>query len=284
MGSRTYAHKFVMLRGELEARWLSLRAQCRFPNEREERQVIGRYQTLEAVVDDLATVNESMKPAQLRPLIEGVLDRLGERKAGWMVYYVRERQRHGINQLGEWTAEGAIAQIDEIVVQLLARLSPKWHTASTKLHGRYFQVYHCLNLAAMLDSEIGKRHWLSPERDQWFQEVAIIQVEQPQHQLEEVFRLTNHSGDRGWDENHEVIWRGKTRPVPATTTGAVEQGGDRQTSAMNQWQIPRSTSVGDVIVALLSGATWITANVGFEPLISPDQRPATFCGGGTGHE
>jgi len=266
MVARTHAQKFVTLRGQFEATELSLRARRVFPNEREERQVIGRYQTLAGVANDLAVVNEYMKPAQFQPLIEGVLDRLGEQKASWMVNYIRERQKHGINQLGEWMAEGAIAQIDEVVRQLMARLSLKWHTSSTKMHGRYFHVYHSLDLDTMSDTAIGMQRWLSPECAQWYQEVAIIQVAQPEHQLEEVFRLTNHIDRRGWHESRGVMWIRKAVPAPTTPTGVADQGIARLAGELNPRQVPRSTSVGDVFVSVLSGAAWMVGNVGWLPV------------------
>jgi hypothetical protein len=72
-------------------------------------------------------------------------------------------------------------------------------------------------------------------------------VKQPEQQLEEVYRLTNHIDGDGWYQNREVRWFAPTHL--------------------------RSTSVSDVIVSTLSGAAWITASLGFEPLVA--QEPAT---------
>lgn len=238
----TQAEKFVALCEEFASLALALQKQRGFATEREERHVIGRYQTLESVAKRMAAINATMKPAQVQRIIEEILDQLGSAKARGIVNCIRERRKNGINELGEWTAEGAIVEIDKIVVQFFALLPSKWHTASTKKHGCFFHVYHSQDLDTLRGTEIGKRHWFSPERAQWYQEVAIIEVKQPEQQLEEVYRLTNHINGDGWYQNREVQWFAPTHL--------------------------RSTSVGDVIVSMISGAAWITTSLGFEPLVS----------------
>ena len=104
----TRARKFIMLRGTYEAQALTLKKQTRFASEREERQTFGRIQTLERVATELSVIDESTKPAYVQAVIESLLALLAEHKATWIVKYIRERRRHGINALGEWTAEGAI--------------------------------------------------------------------------------------------------------------------------------------------------------------------------------
>jgi hypothetical protein len=250
----TQAEKFVALREQFEATALTLKTQRGFLSEREERQAIGRYQTLESVAQHMAAINANMKSSQVQQVIEGILDQLGSAKATGIVNCIRERRKYGINELGEWMTEGAIAQINEIIVQFFALLPPKWHTAGTAKHGRFFHVYHGQDLDALRDTEIGKQHWFSPERAQWYQEVAIIEVKQPEQQLEEVYRLTNHIDRDGWHQNREVLWRRKI-----------------STDELNQ--APRSTSTGDILVSVLSGFAWITASLGFEPLVP--QKPAT---------
>jgi hypothetical protein len=121
--------------------------------------------------------------------------------------------------------------------ELCARLSPTW-TLSPKSYGRYFHVYHSTDMAAMRDSAVGEQRWKGPEREWWCTEVAIINVPQRECQLEEVFRLTNHS-EGNWTHHREVVW--------VEVCGQV-----------------RSTSVGDVVVSLLSGTAWIVKNMGFQ--------------------
>jgi len=48
-----------------------------------------------------------------------------------------------------------------------------------------------------MDTEVGEERWRSPARKQWYQEVAIIKVEQADDQLGQVYRLTNHTNQGG---------------------------------------------------------------------------------------
>src|SRR2546421_8125619 len=161
----TRARKFIMLRGRYEAQALTLKKQTRFASEREERQTFGRIQTLERVATELSVIDESTKPAYVQAVIESLLALLAEHKATWIVNYIRERRRHGINELGEWSAEGAISQIDEISLELCARLSPNWNLSS-KRHGQYFHVYQSLELTTLMDAMVVGERWRSPERKQ----------------------------------------------------------------------------------------------------------------------
>ena len=219
------------------ARALALRKQTRFASEREERQTYGRIETLERVASELSSIQEDMKPARVQAVVEGILALLSEHKATWIVNYIRERRRLGINELGEWTAEGCIGQIDDICRQLCSRLSPNWNQASFKRHGQYFHVYHSLELEAR-DTQLAEERWRGPERRQWYKEVAIIQVEPGSDQLEQVYRLTNHE-HRRWETYRQVFWV------------------QRDTSH-------RSTSVGDVIVSVLSSTAWVMCGAGFQ--------------------
>lgn len=234
----TRARKFTMLRGTYEAQALSLKKQTRFASEREERQTYGRIQTLKRVATELSAIDESTKPARVQAVIEGVLALLAEHKATWIVNYIRERRRCGINELGEWTAEGAMSQIDEIALELCARLSPDWNLSSfIERQGQYFHVYHRLETNPM-DAEVGGKHWCSPEREQWYKDVAIIRVEQAGDQLGQVFRLTNHS-NQGGESNRKVFWRAKDAPH-------------------------RPTGAGDIIVSVLFGTAWMVDDAGFQ--------------------
>ncbi len=239
MATPTRAEKFITLRERYEREAIALRTQHTFANERQERQIIGRYQTLERVALNLAAITAEMKAARVQAIIEHVLEQEASQKVTWLVNSIRRRRDYGINELGEWMAEGAIAQIDKIVPELCARLSPQWNLTSRR-HGHYFHVYHSTNLAAMRDSAMGEQHWNGPEREEWYREVAIIKVGQLEQQLEGVFCLTNHR-EGTWTHHREVVWVEVCGPV-------------------------RSTSVGDVVVSLLSGAAWIVKNMGFQVL------------------
>jgi hypothetical protein len=241
----TRAQKFIELRERYRGEALTLRKQTRFSSDREERQTFGRIETLERVADELSTIAEGMKPTRVQAVVEGILALLAEHKATWIVNYIRERRRFGINELGQWTGEGAIGQIDEISVQLCSRLSPAWNLSSPQRQGKYYHVYHSLDLATTLDVEQVKERWRSQEQAQWYREVAIIQVEQASGQVEQVYRLTNH-GHHGWEANPEVFW--------------VQKDATH-----------RSTSVGDVIVSVLSETAWVVCNAGFE-VIEPREE------------
>jgi hypothetical protein len=237
MATPTRADKFLTLRQRYERDALLLRAQHAFASEREERQFIGRYQMLERVALDLAPITSEMKAKRVQGIIEGVLEQLAEQKVTWLVNSIRRRTYYGINELGEWTAEGAIAHIDAIVPELCARLSPQWNLTSRR-HGHYFQVFHSTDLDTILDPAIGERRWHGLEQELYYKEVAIIKVARSETQLEEVYRLTNHS-DRNWTHRSEVVWVQETEPI-------------------------RSTSVGDIVVSLLSGTAWMVKNMGFQ--------------------
>lgn len=239
------ADKFITLCQRYERDALTLRAQHAFASEREERQVIGRYQTLEGVALDLAPITSEMKAARVQVIIESVLERLAEHKVTWLLNSIRKRTSYGINELGEWTAEGAIAQIDDMVPELCTRLSPQWNLTSIR-HGRYFQVYHSTDLAAMHDLTLGEQRWKGSEREQWFREVAILKVSHLEHQLEEVFQLTNHI-EGNWTRHREVVWVQVTGPL-------------------------RSTSVGDIVVSLLSGTAWTVRNMGFQVIEQASEK------------
>lgn len=228
----TSAQKVIELRGRYEAQALSLKKQTRFASERKERQTFGRIQTLERVATELSAIDENTKPARVQAVIESVLALLAEHKATWIVNYIRERQRHGINELGEWTAEGAISQIDEISLELCSRLSPNWNLSS-KRYGQYFHVYHSLELTTLMDAMVVGERWRSPERNQWYREAAIIKAEQAGDKLRQVFR------DREWETNLEVLWIAKDAPY-------------------------RPTSPGDIIVSVLSGTAWMVSDTWFQ--------------------
>lgn len=241
MAARTRAQRYIELREHWESLARELRAQRLFSDERTERQTLGRIQTLENVAAALRAITDEMKPAQVQAEVECLLDVLDERNVIALVRSIRERHKYHINQLGEWMGEGALAQIGEIVPQLLSRLPPRWHASSSKMHGRSFQVYHSQDPETMFNYEKGIHHWQNPERVQWYEEVALLQLNAPERQLDEVYRLTQHRSSQHWQENREVVW-GRNKDMP------------------------RSTCIGDVLVSLLSGAAWIITPVGFQQL------------------
>lgn len=170
-------------RGQYGSGYLDLRAQSRFPSERVERQTLGRYQTLDALVTDLSSVTPDMKPGQVHDLIVRILHDLAEDKATWMVHSIRKRQLYGINQLGAWTAEGAIAQIDEVVPALMKRLLPRSNPRQ-QIHSRFFQVFQQRVPDGVEDAQRSAERW-SDAREHWYREVAFLQFPQPDVLLEQ---------------------------------------------------------------------------------------------------
>ncbi|MEO9030062.1 MAG: hypothetical protein ABI413_14735 [Ktedonobacteraceae bacterium] len=241
MPMSTQAHKLLALRETYAQKAQALRTQRQFSRKQIECQMQGRYRTLDEVVAALSGLTAEMKPKQVQPIVQALLEKLAEHKAAGLVFYTRDRIRYGIDQLDEWITEGALQQIDAVLSKLCACLSPQWQAQPWK-HGCYFQVYHYLAERAFDDAEAIAR-WHSKTRTQWYLEAAIIEVAPANtlaQRLEEVFLLTNHV-EENWTQGQAVFWVQRDMPV-------------------------RSTSQKDVIASVLSGSAWIVDRIGFQPL------------------
>ena len=102
-----------------------------------------------------------------------------------------------------------------------------------------YAVYHANGLHAMIAPQA--KHWYT-DRCRHYTHVADVEA-----RLSQVFALTNHI-DRSWTDNPEVVWH-TAAPV-------------------------RSTSVGDVIVSLLSGQAWLVMPFGLQELAADHDPPA----------
>lgn len=208
---------------------------CR--DERTDWQTIGRYWTLEDIASQLSAITSVTPPSQIQTEVENLLDTLAEKKAYWLRVGIK-KCHPDLLLTWEWTAEGAVAQIDDLVPELWNLLSPQWR-CSDKKHGQYYHIYHAVDHEAMLDIQVGIHRWASAQRAQFYREVALLKVER-QSPLNEVLRLTSHT-ERGWQYNREVLWFQDDMPL-------------------------RETCKGDIVVSLMSGATWIVDDVGFQLL------------------
>ena len=254
--------KFIDLCEQCKSKYLLLYAQRISKEDKEAYQRFGRIEVLSWVVQNLQSLDITMKPATWTPRIEALLDSLGEDKVDWLVTNVRERRAHDLNQLAEYKAEGAIAQIDEIVEQVFERLPRKWYETSSMRKGRFFHMYQSLTPGVLIDKETGIQRWFAPEREQCYQEVALIQVKESENQLASVYKLTSRPA---WHQSQEVMWVRKNPP----------EGFGKPAASF----VPRLTEAGDVLVSVLTGAAWMMADVGFMPLVQPEpEREA-----GNGH-
>lgn len=255
--------KFIDLCEQYRSLYLLLYAQHSPPGDQAAYQRIGRIDTLTWVVEHLRPLNGTMRPTIWLPQIEALLDALEKDKVDWLINSIRERRANGLNQLAEYRAEGAIAQIDGIVEQVFACLPPKWHETSSRRKGRCFHVYQSLTPDVLIDQNAGVQRWFAPERERHYQEVALVQVKEPENQLASVYTLTSRPD---WHQNQEVMWVRKNPPERFGKSAAPF--------------IPRLTETGDVLVSALTGAAWMVADVGFMDLVQPDpEREA-----GNGHE
>jgi hypothetical protein len=229
MPLQSQALQCISLRERYDSDYRDLRAQRLFTSEQVERQTIGRYQTLNLLVGDLSFIMADMKPSQVQDIIEKTLHALAEAKATWIVNSIKKRRLYGINQLGEWTAEGAIAQIDDVVpdlVKVSSRLKP-----SPQVHSCFFQVFR-FTPDDMVDVQRSAECWRSdPER--WFREVAIV-----------------HFAEREVMSMHNYQWLSLQPTVLWSQEGA---------------SLSR-TSEGDVIVSLLSMTAWVVTPRGLEAI------------------
>lgn len=248
-----HVQKFIDLCEQYKSMHLLLYAQHSLPGEQAAYQRIGRIEMLAWAAEHLRSLNITMKPVTWLPRIEALLDALEENKVAWLVNSIRERRANGLNQLAEYRAEGAIAQIDGIVEQVLALLPRKWHETSSRRNGRFFHVYQSLMPDVLINKETGVQRWFGPECEQCYQEVALLQVKEPENQLASVYKLTSRPG---WHQSQEVMWVRKNPPERFGKPAAPF--------------IPRLTEAGDVLVSALTGAAWMVADVGFVPLVQPE--------------
>lgn len=239
----TRAQRLIQLRDQYQKTSLALKRSHCSSSEREVRQALGRAEVLDHFIESSVTLSADWPAARVQMLIEHLLAGFAEQKKGWLLNSSRERRQHSSNELSEWTVEGAILQIEEIVPRLFSLLSAQWNASSLQKHGRYFQVFQSADFFTTLrDTEEGRLRWIGSERSRWYQEVALVKIEVSSPTiiaaLEEAYRLTNHT-DRSDRVNESLVWH---------------------------VQRARSTSVGDIVVSLLSGQSWIVEGVGFRAI------------------
>ncbi len=131
-------------------------------NEQEAYRAIGQAQALTWVVGQLSLLTAEAKPARVQALVEDLLASLSEQKASRLIVCIREKRRHSVTVAGEWMAQGAIGQIDEIAQELCARLTPQWNATSPKRHGLSFQVYHRGGYRQSQKRRVGSGRGLAP--------------------------------------------------------------------------------------------------------------------------
>lgn len=104
-----------------------------------------------------------------------------------------------------------------------------------------YDVYHATNLLQMMFHDAAQwRH----DRAAHYRRVAEVLAEASDKPLERIFRLTNHLDEHPWTQNPEVVWYDPTRPI-------------------------RSTSVGDVVVQIATGETWMVLPFGWNKVEQP---------------
>jgi len=246
MATQSHAHKAIALREGYEKMSVALREERLFTSDQAERHTIGRYQALEYLAANLSSIVVGMRPAQVHEAILRELHRLAEAKATWLVNSIRNRRQYHINELGEWTAEGAIEQIDEMAPQLRALLIPRL-TPTSGVHGRYFQVFQRLYPLGGTDPRRHATRW-TWARQRWYQEVAILEFGEEDVTAEQVHLRLGLVGRR---EGPQVFW------------------------SVNGADLAR-TGPGDVIVSLLSREAWLLDDDGPRPLAALlTESPAT---------
>jgi hypothetical protein len=82
------------------------------------------------------------------------------------------------------------------------------------------------------------KHWMSGNREEYYEAVAVVNVDDDDEPLEHVWDLTNHQGGQDWTLNNQIIWH------------APIEGGHR------------SSMTGDVIVSAADGH-WMIDGGGF---------------------
>lgn len=251
MATQSHAMRVISLRERCEKMAVALRGEHRFTSDQAERHTIGRYQALEYLATELSSVATGMRPAQVHQVILRALHRLAEAKASWLVNSIRKRKLYGINQLGEWTAEGAIAQVDELVPQLygllLVRLTPL-----PGMHSQYFHLWKPLTPDEVNDLQRSATRW-AWAREHWYREVAILEYGDENVTPEQCYQGLGLIGRRG---GPQVFW----------SLDGADLG---------------QTDPGDVIVSLLSGEAWLLDETGLRQVcaILPELTGEAMKGG-----
>ena len=241
MATQSRAQRYIDLREHYNQKYLALYFQRHFTSDRDERQAIGRRKTLDALVHDLEPIVPGMRPAQVGERVLRILDRLAEDKATWLVNSIKKRHQFHINELGEWTAEGAIAQIDEVIPELLHGLAAR-SSPAPQVHGRFFQFFGQLAPFEEIDVRRWQERWNGDCRGDWYQDVAICCVRQPDTLPEQLVRALGP----GSHERPTMLWmrEGTSNTLP---------------------------SAGDIVVSMLSGAAWVMTDAGIESVAAPFQ-------------
>jgi len=220
-------------------------------------QRVGQLRILAQVHQRLMPIHADMKPEQVEKRVMSLLNWLVGQKICWMSGARRRRTSDYLWKA--WQVEGALEQIDRVLRALSKTFPSTWQDSSVR-HGYGFQVFHCRDLVADATGvDLARQRWRGPQRELWYQEVAIIFLKRAEQQLEEVFRLTNHI-DHPWPRHREIAW---SLDMLATRPARVLQHPARSLPPTGP-SYPRSTSVGDVVVSLLSGTAWIVAPFGFQ--------------------
>lgn len=230
-------------------------------DDRLHHQRIGRIRILTQVHRRLTPIHADMKPEQVEKRVMSLLNWLVGQKICWMSG--ARRRRTSDHLWKAWQVEGAIEQIDGVIRALSQTFPSRWEYSPAR-HGYGFQVFHCRDLlAGATGVDLARQRWCGPQRDLWYQEVAIISLKHAEQQLEEIFQLTNHI-DHPWPRHREIAWSLDMHAL-ATRLASVSQHPARAILPTGL-SYPRSTSVGDVVVSLLSGAAWIVAPFGFQTI------------------
>lgn len=251
------------------SQWITLREQYRVAAQRCEQQirtmdiqqraaVMRRQQLFAMAARKLSSIHPTMEPARVHHHVSTLLTWFVNQKVDWMCG--QRRRRSSAEMRSTWRSEDIIAQIDILLFQLSSPFSPDWNASSLR-HGLAFQVFHRRDLTQHYLPTIVCPQWFSPARE-WYQEVAIVRIKRPWKQQSEVFRATNHI-DQPWPRNREVVWSLDRHACQQGPFACAEPTGPRY---------PRSTSVGDVIVSLLTGMAWVVAPFDFLPLIPADDE------------
>jgi hypothetical protein len=232
-------------------------------DERLRHQRSGQLSILEWVYQKLTSIRADMEPDQVEKQLVSLLNWLVRQKVCWMSG--KRRRRTSDNLWKAWQVEGAIKQID-IVLRELCKTFPSEGEHSSARHGRGFQVFHSRDLitTGYTGVDLARQRWCGPQRELWYQEVAIVTLKQAEQQLEEIFHLTNHI-DQPWPRHQEVVWSLDMHAL-AAHIALISQHAVRALPPTGP-SYPRSTSVGDVIVSLLSGTAWIVAPLSFHVVV-----------------
>lgn len=229
-------------------------------------QRFGKLHILALVRRKLLSIRIDTDPDQGEKRVVSLLNWLIRQKMCWMSGQRRRRSSHDMWKA--WQVEGAINQIDTLLLELCQTFSSRWELSSAR-HGRGFQVFHCCDsITGSTSVDIARQYWCGPQRNLWYQEVAIVSLKRAEQQLEEIFQLTNHI-DQPWPHHREIVW---SLDMHALATNIARQQGQAVPISTGP-SYPRSTSVGDIVVSLLSGTAWIVAPLGFQVITLAEDVP-----------